>query len=117
MKSDLRNFNPFTSTLSNFNTSTSTLANFDTFTSTLSNSIDIRLEALGKKTKTSRDMDRDVSERIALGMPVGKVADANGQFDARLFNQSAGMDAGFGADDEDTTYTTSLRYVQSNTQL
>ncbi len=32
---------------------------------------DIRLEALGQKTKTARDLDRDISEKIALGMSTG----------------------------------------------
>jgi SNW domain-containing protein 1 len=71
---------------------------------------DLRLEAMGQKTKTARDLDRDVSEKIALGMPTGKVAVAGeGVFDARLFNQSSGMDGGFGEDDEYNVYSKGLR--------
>jgi len=42
-----------------------------------------------KKTKTERDNDRDVSEKIALGQaqPTSKEA----MFDQRLFNQTAGL--------------------------
>ena len=64
---------------------------------------ELRSEAAGKKSRTVRDGDRDVSERIALGMPVGSGAAAaggtEGLYDARLFNQSEGMQAGFGAED------------------
>lgn len=52
---------------------------------------DRRIEVAGnKKAKTSRDMDRDVSEKIALGQaqPTSKEA----QFDQRLFNQNSGID-------------------------
>jgi len=50
-----------------------------------------------KKSRITRDRDRDVSEKIALGL-----AQSSGQemqFDQRLFNQTAGMDSGFGAED------------------
>lgn len=61
---------------------------------------DQRLELAGKKDKRGRDQERDVSERIALGQaaqPSGQEA----QYDARLFNQSAGMDSGYhGGSDE-----------------
>jgi hypothetical protein len=56
------------------------------------------MEAAGKKTKTTRDRERDVSEKIALGqMPRGAAAEV--MYDQRLFNQSEGLSAGFGADD------------------
>lgn len=58
---------------------------------------DRRLEAAGKKTKLSRDQDRDVSEKIALGMATKTSEEL--QYDQRLFNQSAGMDSGFGDED------------------
>lgn len=45
--------------------------------------------------------DRDVSEKIALGLPNPGGRDE--QFDQRLFNQSRGMDSGF-AGGEDETY-------------
>lgn len=60
---------------------------------------DIRLERAGKKSKLSRDEGRDISERIALGQAQPTAQES--LFDARLFNQTAGMDSGFsGGDDE-----------------
>jgi len=50
------------------------------------------------KSKLSRDARRDISEKIALTGMVPQTADS--LFDSRLFNQTAGMDSGFG-DDED----------------
>jgi SNW domain-containing protein 1 len=50
----------------------------------------------GKK-KLKTDDDRDVSEKVALGE--APTASADTMFDARLFNQSQGMDSGF-ADEE-----------------
>lgn len=58
---------------------------------------EMRLEKAGKRTKASRAADRDVSEKIALGMHTA--TQGGEQYDARLFNQSAGMSAGFGQDD------------------
>jgi len=61
---------------------------------------DQRLELAGKKNKRGRDEERDVSERIALGQ-AAQPTSQEAQFDARLFNQSAGMDSGYhGGDDE-----------------
>jgi len=62
---------------------------------------DQRLELAGKKNKKGREEDRDISERIALGQ-VSQPTSQEAQYDARLFNQSAGMDSGFsgGADDK-----------------
>ena len=55
---------------------------------------ELKMEAAGKKTRFSRDKDRDISERIALGMSVPKMASGEAQYDARLFNQSQGLDSG-----------------------
>ena len=56
-----------------------------------------------------RDRDRDVSEKIALGLaqPTGQ----DMQFDQRLFNQTAGMDSGFGAEDGYSLYDKPLFQV------
>ena len=70
---------------------------------------DLRMEAAGKKAKTTRDADRDVSERVALGMPVAQTLKGEAMFDSRLFNQSGGMDSGFGADDEYNAYDKAWR--------
>jgi SNW domain-containing protein 1 len=54
-------------------------------------------------------MNRDVSEKIALGMHRGSgQLSGEAMYDSRLFNQSSGMDAGFGAEDEYNTYSKPL---------
>jgi len=62
-----------------------------------------------RKKKIDRDAERDVSEKIALGQlkSAGKFAGEE-MFDSRLFNQSAGLDSGFGGEDEYTTYSKPL---------
>eukprot|EP00457_Paulinella_chromatophora_P004285 gb/GEZN01004297.1/.p1 GENE.gb/GEZN01004297.1/~~gb/GEZN01004297.1/.p1 ORF type:complete len:603 (-),score=114.18 gb/GEZN01004297.1/:182-1894(-) len=55
-----------------------------------------------KGAKLRSDRERDVSEKIALGQKVNKSQDS--MFDQRLFNQSEGMDAGFGAEDDYNAY-------------
>jgi SNW domain-containing protein 1 len=56
-----------------------------------------------------RDEGRDISEKIALGMHkgTGKLT-GEAMYDSRLFNQSAGLDQGFGGDDEYNTYSKPL---------
>ncbi|EQC31496.1 hypothetical protein SDRG_10671 [Saprolegnia diclina VS20] len=67
---------------------------------------EMRLENLmGKKGKLARDEDRDVSEKIALGQLQGGKGASGAQFDSRLFNQTQGMDSGFGNDDEYNVYS------------
>jgi hypothetical protein len=63
-----------------------------------------------RKNKIDRDEGRDISEKIALGMLKGTGGKLTGEalYDGRLFNQSAGMDAGFGGEDEYNTYTKPL---------
>ncbi|EFJ40771.1 hypothetical protein VOLCADRAFT_69109 [Volvox carteri f. nagariensis] len=66
-----------------------------------------RLEAANqggaKKSKITRDRERDISEKVALGMAnVG--AGGEVQYDQRLFNQDAGMQSGFGPDDAYNMY-------------
>jgi SNW domain-containing protein 1 len=56
-----------------------------------------------------RDEGRDISEKIALGMHTGTgKLSGEAMYDSRLFNQSAGMDSGFGGDDEYNTYSKPL---------
>ena len=53
---------------------------------------DRRIEVAGnKKAKLTRDLDRDVSEKIALGQAQPSSRDT--MFDARLYNQTAGLDS------------------------
>ncbi|KAG7376133.1 SNW domain-containing protein 1 [Phytophthora pseudosyringae] len=68
---------------------------------------EMRMEKLGKKGKLARDEDRDVSEKIALGQLQGggRAGGSDGLFDSRLFNQSQGISAGFGQEDEYNVYS------------
>jgi SNW domain-containing protein 1 len=73
---------------------------------------ELRLENMKgtmRKNKIDRDMNRDVSEKIALGMHKGSgQLTGEAMYDARLFNQSGGMDSGFGTEDEYNTYSKPL---------
>jgi SNW domain-containing protein 1 len=62
-----------------------------------------------RKNKVDRDEGRDISEKIALGMhkASGKLT-GESMFDSRLFNQSAGITSGFGAEDDYNTFTKPL---------
>lgn len=61
-----------------------------------------------KRSKLQRDRDRDISEKIALGVASG-AASEDSMFDQRLFNQSKGMDSGFGEDDSYNVYDKAWR--------
>lgn len=50
-----------------------------------------------------RETDRDISEKIALGL-AKPTASKESMYDQRLFNQTSGMDSGFGADDSYNLY-------------
>jgi SNW domain-containing protein 1 len=71
---------------------------------------EMRLENLTKKkSKYTRDADRDIGEKMALGMQTGGgKLEGEAQFDSRLFNQSQGMDSGFGREDDYNTYSKAL---------
>lgn len=71
---------------------------------------ELRMEQSGIKTKRMRDSDRDVSEKVALGMNVGNNLGGNeSMFDQRLFNQEQGLTTGFGHEDEYNVYSKPLR--------
>lgn len=55
-----------------------------------------------KRSKLTRDKDRDISEKIALGM--AKVTGGEAMYDQRLFNQDTGMDTGLATDDAYNLY-------------
>ncbi|KAG1679931.1 hypothetical protein FOA52_006995 [Chlamydomonas sp. UWO 241] len=59
-----------------------------------------------KKSKLTRDRDRDIGEKVALGM--AKVGGGEVMYDQRLFNQDQGMNTGFGADDSYGVYDKAL---------
>eukprot|EP00347_Sterkiella_histriomuscorum_P004365 403360736 len=64
---------------------------------------DRRMEVAGKKkSKTTRDEERDISEKIALGQAQPTSREA--MFDQRLFNQASGLDSGFGEEDDYNLY-------------
>ncbi len=68
-----------------------------------------RLEYAGKtKAKVIRDKERDISEKIALGQAQPTLQSNEALFDQRLFNQSAGLQSGFGDDDEYNVYSKPL---------
>jgi SNW domain-containing protein 1 len=56
----------------------------------------VRLAGTRKRLKTGED-DRDISEKIALGQVK---PNSNSGLDSRLFNQDAGLTAGFGEEDD-----------------
>ncbi len=83
---------------------------------------DMRLQASGKRTKMAREAERDISEKIALGIPVSAATKmANNQnnnnsdslFDSRLFNKSEGISSGFGGDEEEYNEFTNALFSSS----
>ena len=52
-----------------------------------------------RRGKLEKERERDISEQIALGLPQKTNNTGEAMFDARLFNQSKGMDTGFGDDE------------------
>ncbi|XP_077994338.1 SNW domain-containing protein 1-like [Glandiceps talaboti] len=55
-----------------------------------------------KRSKLQRERERDVSEKIALGLPgAGGSRGEDTQFDQRLFNQHKGLDSGFAAGEDE----------------
>jgi SNW domain-containing protein 1 len=62
-----------------------------------------RLEqSRAKKAKSLRDAERDITEKIALGQTVPRSME--GIYDQRLFNQTQGIDSGFGDDEAYNIY-------------
>uniref|UniRef100_A0A1D1YQ82 SNW domain-containing protein 1 n=2 Tax=Anthurium amnicola TaxID=1678845 RepID=A0A1D1YQ82_9ARAE len=70
--------------------------------------------AMGRKSKTTRDRDRDISEKVALGMAnTGEGRAGEVMYDQRLFNQDKGMDSGFAVDDQYNIYDKHLFTTQA----
>jgi SNW domain-containing protein 1 len=67
----------------------------------------------GKKSKLTRDRDRDISEKMALGMANTGAGGGELTYDQRLFNQEKGMESGFAADDSYNVYDKGLFTSQS----
>eukprot|EP00123_Amoebidium_parasiticum_P017455 comp23858_c0_seq1/m.41742 comp23858_c0_seq1/g.41742 ORF comp23858_c0_seq1/g.41742 comp23858_c0_seq1/m.41742 type:complete len:553 (-) comp23858_c0_seq1:252-1910(-) len=57
-----------------------------------------------KKKAGPGDEDRDISEKIALGVPIKPNMAGENMYDQRLFNQSRGLGAGFGGEDSYGVY-------------
>ncbi|XP_063835460.1 puff-specific protein Bx42 [Ostrinia nubilalis] len=57
-----------------------------------------------KRNKMAKDRERDISEQIALGLPAKNTQGGEGMFDQRLFNNSKGMDSGYGDDEAYNVY-------------
>mmetsp|Transcript_24651 Transcript_24651/g.53092 ORF Transcript_24651/g.53092 Transcript_24651/m.53092 type:complete len:649 (+) Transcript_24651:82-2028(+) len=58
-----------------------------------------------KKSKLTRDRDRDISEKVALGQAsVGASAGGEALYDQRLFNQDQGMASGLAGEDTYNIY-------------
>lgn len=55
-----------------------------------------------KRSKLTRDKDRDISEKIALGM--AKVTGGEAMYDQRLFNQDTGLNTGLATEDAYNLY-------------
>ncbi|KAK3327886.1 SKIP/SNW domain-containing protein [Cercophora scortea] len=67
-----------------------------------------RMGAERRQQVLAREMDRDISEKIALGL-AKPTQSAEGMYDSRLFNQSSGFDSGF---NEDNAYDKPLFAAQ-----
>ncbi|XP_074583999.1 SNW/SKI-interacting protein A [Curcuma longa] len=75
--------------------------------------LESRDAAMGKKSKITRDRDRDISEKVALGMAnIGAGRTGEVMYDQRLFNQDKGMDSGFANDDHYNIYDKGLFTAQ-----
>jgi len=66
-----------------------------------------------KRNRLQRDKERDVSERVALGLPAANTGDAGGGYDARLFGQSRGIGSGFGDESDYNVYDKPMRGEQA----
>ena len=80
---------------------------------------EIRLSHMSSDTKTkvlSKLGDRDISEKIALGIAQPTLTKES-MYDQRLFNQSAGMTSGFGDEDSYNLYDKPLFSGSSAAQI
>ena len=68
---------------------------------------EMRLEKSMEAKKRRLEEERDVSEKIALGVHTGTGGLA-GEVDSRLYNQTGGFDSGFGAEDDYNAYSKPL---------
>lgn len=76
----------------------------------------INRAAPDKRSKLEKQRERDISEQIALGLPNTRHNTGELQFDQRLFNQTKGMDSGFGDDEDYNAYDKPWRANQTASQ-
>lgn len=60
----------------------------------------IQRAAPEKRTALQKEKERDISEKIALGLPNTGFNTGEIQFDSRLFNGTKGLDTGYGNEDD-----------------
>ncbi len=77
------------------------------------------IERAAPERRSKLNRERDISEQIALGMPAKSGGGGGGEaaFDARLFNQSGGMNSGFEDDEGYNVYTQAWRSESSAGQI
>jgi SNW domain-containing protein 1 len=75
---------------------------------------DLRIQR--NKSSAARNLDRDIGERIALGQAVPQQS-SEAMFDQRLFNQSEGINSGFGDDENYNIYSKPLFQGSSANQI
>lgn len=71
---------------------------------------DLRISRMGAEQRAkvlAREQNRDISEKIALGL-AKPTTTKESMYDARLFNQNEGLNAGFGDDDNYNVYDKKL---------
>lgn len=66
-----------------------------------------------KRTQLQKEKERDISEKIALGMPNTGHNTGEIQFDSRLFGSAKGLDAGFGDEEGYSVYDKPWRETEN----
>jgi SNW domain-containing protein 1 len=72
---------------------------------------DLRLSRMGPEQRAkylARESDRDISEKIALGVAQPSAAGQDSMYDQRLFDQTSGIGSGFGDEDSYNLYSKPL---------
>lgn len=73
----------------------------------------IQRAAPEKRTQLQKEKERDISEKIALGLPNTGYNTGEIQYDSRLFNSSKGLDTGFGEEDAYSVYDKPWRETEA----
>jgi len=70
-----------------------------------------------KRNLLQKEKERDISEKIALGLPNTGYKTGEIQYDSRLFNSSKGLDTGFGDEEGYNVYDKPWRETESITNV